>query len=49
MKILTVKLQGVSPSQSKHYPKDKEQGESDDDHYRRTWRNHLHVDNNGTG
>lgn len=48
MKILTVKLRGVSPySQSKHYVKDKLQGESDDDHYRRTWRKHLHVDKDG--
>lgn len=48
MKTLTVTLQGVSPySQSRYYVKEIEQGESQDDHYRRTWREHLHVDNNG--
>ena len=48
MKILECQLRGVSPySQSRFYAKDKLQGESDDDHARRTWRNHLHVDKDG--
>ena len=48
MKILTAHLKSVSPySQSKFYAKDKLQGESDDDHYRRTWRSHMHVDKDG--
>ena len=38
MKILTARLKGVSPySQSKHYQKELEPGESQDDNYRRTW------------
>jgi hypothetical protein len=48
MKLLYVKLKSVAPySQSKFYEKEMEQGESADDHYRRTWRNHLHVDKDG--
>jgi hypothetical protein len=48
MKHLTAKLRSVSPySQSKHYLRDLEQGESADDCYRRTWRNHMHVDQDG--
>jgi hypothetical protein len=48
VRTITVKLQGVSPySQSRHYIRDLEQGESNDDNYRRTWRNHLHVDSRG--
>lgn len=48
MKTLTVKLRGVSPySQSRYYIRDLEQGESNDDNYRRTWREHLHADAEG--
>lgn len=48
MKTLNVKLRGVSPySQSRHYLRELEQGESADDNYRRTWRNHLHTDKDG--
>lgn len=48
MKILNVKLRSVSPySQSRYYVRELEQGESADDNYRRTWRNHLHTDNKG--
>jgi hypothetical protein len=48
MKALTVRLQGVSPySQSRYYIREMEQGESQDDNYLRTWRNHLHVDKAG--
>lgn len=48
MKTVTVRLRGVSPySQSKFYVKELDQGESQDDNYRRTWRNHLHTDNKG--
>lgn len=48
MKTLNVKLRGVSPySQSRHYLRELEQGESQDDNYRRTWRNHLHADKDG--
>jgi hypothetical protein len=48
MKIIEVRLRGVAPySQSKNYKVDKEQGESQDDYYRRTWRNHLHTDKDG--
>ena len=48
MKTCVAHLKSISPySQSKHYVVDKLQGESADDHYRRTWRNHLHVDASG--
>ncbi|HQS15022.1 hypothetical protein [Reyranella sp.] len=48
MKTLIAKLRGVSPySQSRHYIRELEQGESQDDNYRRTWRGHLHTDNAG--
>lgn len=48
MKTLTVKLHGVSPySQSRYYTRELEQGESADDNYRRTWREHLHADSDG--
>ncbi len=48
MKTLTVKLHSVSPySQSRYYVRDLEQGESNDDNYRRTWREHLHADADG--
>jgi hypothetical protein len=48
MKIVTAKLRGIAPySQSKHYVVDKLPGESHDDYYRRTWRNHLHVSKEG--
>jgi hypothetical protein len=48
MKIVIARLKSIAPySQSKHYPKDRIQGESDDDHYRRTWRNHMHCDVDG--
>jgi hypothetical protein len=49
MKKVTFTITGLSPySQSKHYAKDKNQGESDDDWYQRTWRQHMHVNGNGT-
>src|SRR5262245_29038458 len=49
MKRVTFQIVGLSPySQSKHYPKNKNQGESDDDHYQRTWRQHMHVNGHGT-
>jgi hypothetical protein len=45
---VTAQLKSVSPySQSKHYQVDPLQGESKDDHYRRTWRNHMHCDQDG--
>jgi hypothetical protein len=48
LKIVTAQLRGISPySQSKHYVVDKLQGESHDDYYRRTWRNHLHSNKDG--
>ena len=48
MKILTARLKSASPySQSRHYVREPEQGEGQDDAYRRTWRNHLHVDKDG--
>lgn len=48
MKTLTVKLRSVSPySQSRYYIRDLEQGESNEDNYRRTWREHLHADADG--
>ncbi|CCJ07097.1 hypothetical protein [Methylocystis sp. SC2] len=48
MKTIIATLRGVSPySQSRHYVRELEQGESADDNYRRTWRNHLHTDNSG--
>jgi hypothetical protein len=49
MKRVTFLITGLAPySQSKNYPKVKNQGESDDDHYRRTWREHMHVNGSGT-
>lgn len=48
MKIVTAHLKSISPySQAKHYEVEKLQGESHDDYYRRTWRNHMHADGNG--
>jgi hypothetical protein len=48
MRVVNVTLQGTSPySQSKHYVKDANQGESQDDCYRRTWREHMHTDVKG--
>lgn len=48
MKTCIAHLRSLSPySQSKHYAKDKLQGESEDDHYRRTWRNHMHSNQDG--
>lgn len=48
MKLCIAYLKSISPySQSKHYVKDKLQGESEDDHYRRTWRNHMHCAKDG--
>lgn len=48
MKTLTVKLRSAAPySQSRYYIRDLEQGESNDDNYRRTWREHLHADGEG--
>ncbi len=48
MKTVQARLRGIaSYSQSKHYDSEKQQGESDKDCYRRTWRGHLHVDNDG--
>lgn len=48
MKTLTVKLRSAAPySQSRYYIRDLEQGESNDDHYRRTWREHIHADSAG--
>ncbi len=48
MRVLNVTLRSASPySQSRHYIKELEQGESQDDNYRRTWRNHLHADKDG--
>jgi hypothetical protein len=48
MKIVRVHLSSVSPySQSKHYEAERKQGEGYDDWYKRTWRNHMHVDDKG--
>lgn len=48
MKTVIAYLKSISPySQSKHYVVEKLQGESADDHYRRTWRNHMHFDKEG--
>ena len=48
MKYAIATLKSVSPySQSKNYETEPRQGESMDDRYRRTWRNHLHVDDKG--
>lgn len=48
MKTCIAHLKSISPySQSKHYESERETSESHDDHYRRTWRNHIHVDENG--
>jgi hypothetical protein len=48
MKRVIAHLRSVSPySQSKAYEVDSPQGESYDDYYRRTWRNHMHVDKDG--
>ena len=51
MKIATCEIMGISPySQSKHYSKEmvpKLQGENDRDYESRTWRNRLHVNDDG--
>jgi hypothetical protein len=48
MKTVIATLKSVSPySQSKKYDAEKQQGESHDDFYRRTWRGHLHTDDSG--
>ena len=48
MKYAIATLKSVSPySQSKNYETEPRQGESMDDRYRRTWRNHLHTDESG--
>lgn len=45
---VTTRLKSIAPySQSKHYKVETLQGESHDDYYRRTWRNHLHFDQKG--
>jgi hypothetical protein len=47
VKTVHARLRGIaSYSQSKHYDEPKMQGESDKDHYKRTWRGHLHTDSN---
>jgi hypothetical protein len=48
MKTATVKLRNSSPySQSKHYDVDKLEKESAKDYEARTWRERLHVNNDG--
>ncbi len=48
MQTAIATLKSVSPySQSRHYEKSLNADENNDDHYRRTWRNHIHVDENG--
>jgi hypothetical protein len=48
MKFLTASLKSISPySQSKNYEVEPKQGESMDDRYRRTWRNHMHFNEAG--
>jgi len=48
VKTVVAHLKGISSySQSKHYDESKLQGESDKDHYKRTWRGHLHTDKDG--
>jgi hypothetical protein len=48
MKYAIATHKSVSPySQSKNYEVEPLQGESPDDRHRRTWRNHLHTDDNG--
>jgi hypothetical protein len=45
---VTATLKSIAPySQSKHYVVERHQGESHDDYYRRTWRNHCHADRGG--
>jgi hypothetical protein len=46
--IVTFRIVGVAPySQSKPYLTEYKPGESHDDYRERTWREHLHVDNDG--
>jgi hypothetical protein len=48
MKTVVATIRGVSPySQSRSYEVDKLQGEGFEDYERRTWRNRLHVDQDG--
>lgn len=48
MKTVIASLRSISPySQSRHYVADALQGEGADDKYRRTWRGHIHADNDG--
>ena len=48
MRIATVTLESVSPySQSKHYKTPKKDKESAPDYEARTWRDRMHVDENG--
>ena len=48
MKIVEFDIKGVSAySQSRHYVVESLQGESPDDKYQRTWREHMHVDTDG--
>lgn len=48
MKYVIASLKSISPySQSKNYEVERNQGEGHDDYYRRTWRNHMHFDENG--
>jgi hypothetical protein len=44
MKTVIANLSSIAPySQSKHYEIPEDDGESKDAHYRRTWRNHMHM------
>jgi hypothetical protein len=48
VKTAIATLKSMSPySQSRHYEPQRQADESHDDHYRRTWREHIHVDENG--
>lgn len=48
MKTCKVWLQGTTPySQSKHYDVEREERETPKDYEARTWRNRMHVDENG--
>lgn len=48
MKTIIAHVEGVAPySQGRPYEVDRLQGEGHDDYERRTWRNRMHVDNQG--
>lgn len=48
MQVFQVEILGVTPySQSKFYEVEKLQGEGNDDYYQRTWRNHMHTNQDG--